>query len=81
MAKQGDPICKCNSTKVDASIKKSNGAKTRGWSKGGVKKKAPRRIDSGFWDQNEHDDYDTNESEDSQSDDEGDPDEMEDLNI
>ena len=81
MAKQGDPICKCNSTKFDASIKKSNGAKTKGWSKGGVKKKAPKRIDSGSWDQHQHDDYDINESENSQSDGEADLDEMEDLNI
>ena len=45
------------------------------------RKKAPRRIDSGLWDQHKHDDDDTNESEDSQSDNEADPDEMEDLNI
>ena len=45
------------------------------------RKKAPRRINSGSWDQHEHDDYDTNESEDSQSDGETDPDEMKDLNI
>ena len=45
------------------------------------RKKAPTRIDSGLWDQHEHDDYDTNELEDSQSDSEADLDEMEDLNI
>ena len=45
------------------------------------RKKALRKIDSGLWDQHEHDDYDTNESEDSLSDGEVDPNEMEDLNI
>ena len=28
------------------------------------RKKAPKKIDSGSWDQYEHDDYDTNESDD-----------------
>ena len=45
------------------------------------RKKAPKRIDSGLWNQHKHDDYDTNESEDSQSDDKANSNEMEDLNI
>ena len=44
-------------------------------------KKTPRRKNSGSSDQHKHDDYDTNESQDSQSNGEADPDEMEDLNI
>ncbi len=39
VANQEDPICKCNSTKVDAGVKKSNRAKTRGWSKSGTNEK------------------------------------------
>ena len=45
------------------------------------RKKESKRIDSSSWDQHKHDDYDTNELEDSQSDGEANPDEMEDLNI
>ncbi len=38
-------------------------------------------MDNGSSDQHEHDDYDTHESQDSQSNGEADSDEMEDLNI
>ncbi len=44
-------------------------------------KKTPRRMDNGSLDQYKQDDYDTDESQDSQSNGEADPDEMEDLNI
>ncbi len=44
-------------------------------------KKTSRRMDNGSLDQHEQDDYDTDESQDSQSNGEADPDEMEDLNI
>lgn len=36
MANQEDPICKCNSIKVDADVKKSNGVKTRSWAKSSI---------------------------------------------
>ncbi len=39
------------------------------------------RMDNGLSDQHEHDDYYTDESQDSQSNGEADPDEMEDRNI
>ena len=42
---------------------------------------APRRMDSGSLDQHKHDDYDTNESHDSQSNGKSNPNKMEDLNI
>ncbi len=44
-------------------------------------KKTPRRIDNGLSGQHDEDDYDTNESQDSQSNGEANPDEIEDLNI
>ncbi len=44
-------------------------------------KKTPRRMDNGLLDQHEQDDYDTDESQDCQSNREADLDEMEDLNI
>ncbi len=44
-------------------------------------KKTQKRIDNGSSDQHEQDDYDTDESQNSQSNGEADPDEMEDLNI
>ncbi len=44
-------------------------------------KKTLKRMDNGLLDQHEQDDYDTDESQDSQSNGEANPDEMEDLNI
>ncbi len=44
-------------------------------------KKTPRRMDNGLSDQYKQDDYDTDESQDNQSNGDADPDEMEDLNI
>ncbi len=44
-------------------------------------KKAPKKRDSGSSNINKHDDYDIDESQDSQSNVEANPDEIEDLNI
>lgn len=44
-------------------------------------KKRPRGIDSGLLDEHEHDDYDTDEWQDRQSNGEADSDEIKDLNI
>ena len=43
--------------------------------------KVPRSMDSSLSDQHEHDDHDIDESQNSQSNGEANPDEMEDLNI
>ena len=44
-------------------------------------KKTSRKRNSSLLDQHKHDDYNTNKSQDSQSNGEANPDEMEDLNI
>ena len=44
-------------------------------------KKTSRRMDGNLLDQHEHDDYNTDKSQDSQSNGEANPDKMEDLNI
>lgn len=43
MANKEDPICKCNSTKIDANAKKTNGVKTKGWSKSNINKKNSKK--------------------------------------
>ena len=81
MAKQKMPICKYNNIKIDASIKKNNKAKIRDWSKDDVKKKLPKRIESSLFNQQEHDNHDSNKSEDSKFDSKADLNEKENLNI
>ncbi len=81
MTNQGDPICKYNCIKVDAGIKKQIEQRPESGTRVTQMKKVSKKIVSGSSDQHKHDDYNIDQSQNSQSNSEADPDKIEDLNI
>lgn len=78
---QGDSICKYNCRKINASVKKNSRAKIGMCGKSGINEKNIKEDRQRFLDKYGHDNHNTNESQNSQSDDEANFDETKYLNI
>lgn len=75
-----DLICRYSCTKVDAGVIKSNLAKIRDISKSSINEKSIKRNENYLSNQHKHDDYDIDGSQESQSNDKVNLDEIKDLN-